>query len=102
MERQYQDMITQLVLYKPVWEDRLNQIGLLNDEWKENFYFFTKDIKEESLSKRVLMLRFKLIEEETKELFFDHYINKFLPSNLNSFAKLGVDNAYTRDYSARN
>jgi len=34
---------------------------------------FSKDLKEEALSKRVLLLRFKLIEAETKELVIDFY-----------------------------
>jgi len=38
----------------------------MDDEWKENLYIFSRNIKEEDVSKRVLLLRYRLIEEETK------------------------------------
>ena len=70
-------------------------------EWFENIELCAKGIKEEVLPKRVLLLRAKLIEEETRSLVVDHYLEEFFPVELNSFIRLGVEDAYTNDYADR-
>jgi hypothetical protein len=68
-------MIQNMRVMQTLWTNRLEAIKLCNDEWKENFYIFSKDIKEEVLSKRVLLLRYRLIEAETKQLVYDYYMD---------------------------
>jgi len=47
-------------------------------------------------------LKAKLIEEETKNLIADHFLDKFFSADFNAFVKIGADDAYTKDYSERN
>lgn len=47
-------------------------------------------------------MKAKLIEEETKNLIEDHYLDQFFIGELNAFVKVGADDAYTKDYSERN
>ena len=49
-----------------------------------------------------MLLKAKLIEEETKNLIEDHYLDQFFIGELNAFVKVGADDAYTKDYSERN
>jgi hypothetical protein len=73
----------------------------MNEEWRENFYLLSKDINEEKLAKRVILLRFKMFEEETKQLVCDHYLEDFFPAELDAFVRIGVEYAYTQDFSER-
>ena len=59
-------------------------------------------MKDDTLPKRVLLLRAKLIDEELKNSIIDSYMENFFSNDLNIFVKVGVDDAYTRDYSERN
>jgi hypothetical protein len=66
LDKQYIDMMNIIIESQTMWENRLTSIGKISDEWRENFYMLSKSINEEKLGKRVLLLRYKMIEEETK------------------------------------
>lgn len=61
-------MILNITQMQVIWEKRLVTFNKLDDEWKENFYIFSRNIKEEDLSKKILLLRYRLIEEETRQV----------------------------------
>ena len=42
-----------------------------------------------------------MIEEETKEVVSDFWIDQFLVNDLGAFIKIRIDDCYTQDYSER-
>ena len=48
-------------------------MGKLDEDWRDNLYTLSKHVNTDYLSKRILLLRLKIIDEETKEMVNDYY-----------------------------
>eukprot|EP00347_Sterkiella_histriomuscorum_P022910 403336695 len=104
IDKQFGELLQQLWKKEKNWKQKLKFLGLdsTNSEWLENIEMCSKQIKEEILPKRVLLLRSKLIDEETQNMVADHYLDQFFSNDLNAFIKVAVEEAYTNDYYERN
>ncbi len=71
-------------------------------DWVDCIEILLRQLKEEILPKRVLLLRAKLIEEELRQKVQDYYVDMYFTADLNTFIKIGADDAYTKDYSEKN
>ncbi|CDW88738.1 ef hand family protein [Stylonychia lemnae] len=104
IDKQFGDLMQQLWKKEKQWKQKLAYLKLDKNtsEWFDNIDMLQKQMKDDSLPKRVLLLRAKLIDEELTQMVVDSYVEEYFSFDLNTFVRVGVDDAYTRDYSERN
>jgi len=84
------------------WKKRLEAIGKWDSEWEDNLKILKTDIKEENFSQRIILLRIKLMDSETKRMVEDHYLNLWSHPDLTTMLKFDAADVYQKDFSERN
>ena len=103
IEKQFSDLQVQVLRKSLVWKAWVKFMKIENtSDWVDCIEILLRQLKEEILPKRVLLLRAKLIEEELRQKVQDYYVDMYFTADLNTFIKIGADDAYTKDYSEKN